>query len=166
MSVMLGICASGRKRQACSGSEWLWVTTKGPLDSTRYLPAPPPPPVSAALWSNQGNARFGEDARVIDAEGYRSNVGIVICNEHGQVFWARRFGQQSGQFPQGGIDDGESPEQAMYRELYEEVWFKTRTKVELILYQSHLVSVSTTKTNWCAKGRVRCVLARSKSGFC
>ncbi len=58
---------------------------------------------------------------MIDGDGYRPNVGIVICNSHGQVLWARRYGQYSWQFPQGGIDDGESPEQAMYRELYEEV---------------------------------------------
>ena len=58
---------------------------------------------------------------MIDDDGYRPNVGIVICNSHGQVLWARRYGQHSWQFPQGGIDVGESPEQAMYRELYEEV---------------------------------------------
>lgn len=58
---------------------------------------------------------------MIDGDGYRPNVGIVICNSHGQVLWARRYGQHSWQFPQGGIDVGESPEQAMYRELYEEV---------------------------------------------
>ncbi|MFZ6043524.1 NUDIX domain-containing protein, partial [Vibrio natriegens] len=54
---------------------------------------------------------------MIDGDGYRPNVGIVICNSHGQVFWARRYGQHSWQFPQGGIDEGETPEQAMYREL-------------------------------------------------
>lgn len=58
---------------------------------------------------------------MIDVEGFRANVGIVICNRDGQVFWARRFGQHSWQFPQGGIDEGESAEQAMYRELHEEV---------------------------------------------
>ncbi len=58
---------------------------------------------------------------MIDGDGYRPNVGIVICNSHSQVLWARRYGQHSWQFPQGGIDAGESPEQAMYRELYEEV---------------------------------------------
>ncbi|KLN47435.1 RNA pyrophosphohydrolase [Providencia rettgeri] len=46
---------------------------------------------------------------------------MVICNRQGQVLWARRYGQHSWQFPQGGINPGESPEQAMYRELYEEV---------------------------------------------
>ena len=58
---------------------------------------------------------------MIDDDGYRPNVGIVICNRQGQVMWARRYGQHSWQFPQGGINPGESPEQAMYRELFEEV---------------------------------------------
>lgn len=58
---------------------------------------------------------------MIDNDGYRPNVGIVICNKQGQVLWARRFGQHSWQFPQGGINLGETPEQAMYRELFEEV---------------------------------------------
>ena len=58
---------------------------------------------------------------MIDDDGYRPNVGIVICNRQGQVMWARRFGQHSWQFPQGGINPGESAEQAMYRELFEEV---------------------------------------------
>ncbi len=61
---------------------------------------------------------------MIDSEGFRANVGIVICNSKGQVFWARRFGQNSWQFPQGGMDEGETPEQTMYRELEEEVGLK------------------------------------------
>lgn len=58
---------------------------------------------------------------MIDFDGYRPNVGIVICNRKGQVLWAKRYGQNSWQFPQGGINENESPEQAMYRELFEEV---------------------------------------------
>ena len=58
---------------------------------------------------------------MIDADGFRANVGIVICNHKGQVFWARRYRQNSWQYPQGGIDQGETPEQAMFRELNEEV---------------------------------------------
>lgn len=58
---------------------------------------------------------------LIDSDGYRPNVGIVICNQNGQVLWAKRLGQNSWQFPQGGINEGENIEQAMYRELYEEV---------------------------------------------
>ena len=62
---------------------------------------------------------------LIDTEGYRSNVGMVICNHHGTLFWARRHGQHSWQFPQGGIHNGENPEEAMYRELFEEVGLKS-----------------------------------------
>jgi putative (di)nucleoside polyphosphate hydrolase len=68
---------------------------------------------------------------VIDTEGFRANVGIIICNKQGQVFWARRYGQHSWQFPQGGIDQGETAEQAMYRELYEEVGLK-KTDVNIL----------------------------------
>jgi putative (di)nucleoside polyphosphate hydrolase len=46
----------------------------------------------------------------------------VLANDRGQVLWARRVGGQNAwQFPQGGINDGESPKQALYRELQEEV---------------------------------------------
>ena len=58
---------------------------------------------------------------MLDREGYRPNVGIVLLNGHNDVFWGKRVGQHSWQFPQGGIAHGESPEQAMYRELHEEV---------------------------------------------
>lgn len=57
---------------------------------------------------------------MIDSDGYRANVGIILSNSEGRVFWARRIGQEAWQFPQGGIDKSESPEQAMYRELKEE----------------------------------------------
>ncbi len=58
---------------------------------------------------------------MIDKEGFRSNVGIILANNEGRLLWARRVGQTSWQFPQGGIDHGESPEQALYRELQEEI---------------------------------------------
>jgi len=46
----------------------------------------------------------------------------MLANEHGQLLWARRVGgRDAWQFPQGGISAGESPLQALYRELYEEV---------------------------------------------
>jgi len=57
---------------------------------------------------------------VIDSEGYRANVGIILSNPEGLVFWGKRAGQSSWQFPQGGIRATESPEEAMYRELQEE----------------------------------------------
>ena len=58
---------------------------------------------------------------MIDSEGFRPNVGMVLANAQGEVLWARRVGQDAWQFPQGGIQRGESPEDALYRELYEEV---------------------------------------------
>jgi putative (di)nucleoside polyphosphate hydrolase len=58
---------------------------------------------------------------VIDRDGFRPNVGIILTGEAGGVLWAKRIGQDAWQFPQGGIDGGESPEQAMYRELHEEL---------------------------------------------
>ncbi|HEX5636026.1 MAG: RNA pyrophosphohydrolase [Gammaproteobacteria bacterium] len=57
---------------------------------------------------------------MIDSDGYRPNVGIILSNPSGQVFWARRVGQDAWQFPQGGIRHHETPDQAMYRELFEE----------------------------------------------
>ncbi len=59
---------------------------------------------------------------MIDSDGFRPNVGIILVNTRGQLLWARRVkGQNAWQFPQGGISENESPEQALYRELYEEV---------------------------------------------
>ena len=65
-----------------------------------------------------------DDLKMIDSEGFRANVGIVISNQQGQLLWARRHGQNAWQFPQGGVDQGETPEQTMYRELHEEVGLK------------------------------------------
>ena len=61
---------------------------------------------------------------MLDRDGYRPNVGIIICNTQDKVFWGKRVREHSWQFPQGGIKYGESPEQAMYRELMEEVGLK------------------------------------------
>jgi putative (di)nucleoside polyphosphate hydrolase len=58
---------------------------------------------------------------MIDRDGYRPNVGIILVNWKNEVFWGKRINQHSWQFPQGGIKSGETPEQAMYRELREEV---------------------------------------------
>ena len=58
---------------------------------------------------------------MIDSDGYRPNVGIILSNGQGQLFWARRIGQDAWQFPQGGIKSHETPEQAVFRELWEEI---------------------------------------------
>lgn len=61
---------------------------------------------------------------MLDRDGYRPNVAIVLVNQRNQVFWGKRVREHSWQFPQGGIKHGESPEQAMYRELHEETGLK------------------------------------------
>ena len=59
---------------------------------------------------------------MLDKDGYRFNVGIILVNALGQVFWARRVGgNDAWQFPQGGLDRGETAKDAVFRELYEEV---------------------------------------------
>lgn len=68
---------------------------------------------------------------MIDADGYRSNVGIILANRNGQVLWARRVGQDAWQFPQGGIHDEETPTQAVLRELQEEIGL-TQENVEIM----------------------------------
>lgn len=68
---------------------------------------------------------------MIDSEGFRANVGIILCNQQRRLFWGRRIGQDAWQFPQGGIKQAETPEQAMYRELEEEVGLKP-PQVELL----------------------------------
>lgn len=47
------------------------------------------------------------------------------------MLWARRLGQDSWQFPQGGIKLHESPEEALYRELQEEIGLRPE-HVEII----------------------------------
>ena len=61
------------------------------------------------------------NSSMLDKEGYRPNVGIIITNQNNQVFWGKRVREYAWQFPQGGIKPGESPKTAMYRELMEEV---------------------------------------------
>jgi putative (di)nucleoside polyphosphate hydrolase len=63
----------------------------------------------------------GGAAPMLDKEGYRPNVGIILANQRNEVFWGKRVHQHAWQFPQGGIQSGETPLQAMYRELEEEI---------------------------------------------
>lgn len=93
---------------------------------------------------------------MIDLDGYRRNVGIILSNRETRVLWARRIGQNAWQFPQGGIREHESPEQAMFRELNEEIglqrndvkirgatrgWLRYRLPQRYIRYNSEPVCV-------------------------
>ncbi|VAW34264.1 Adenosine (5')-pentaphospho-(5'')-adenosine pyrophosphohydrolase [hydrothermal vent metagenome] len=68
---------------------------------------------------------------MIDIDGYRPNVGIILLDNNGKVFFAKRYQDNGWQFPQGGINTDETNEEAMYRELYEEIGLKPE-HVELI----------------------------------
>lgn len=57
---------------------------------------------------------------MIDPDGYRPNVGIILMRDDGRLFWARRVHRDGWQFPQGGMNSDETPLEAMYRELREE----------------------------------------------
>lgn len=71
-------------------------------------------------------------------KGYRLGVGIMLINEEGKVFVGQRIdfpvnekGQEAWQMPQGGIDADESPKDALWRELYEEIGLQ-RKDVKLL----------------------------------
>jgi putative (di)nucleoside polyphosphate hydrolase len=63
-----------------------------------------------------------------DSSVYRPCAGIALVNRVGDVFIGRRKKEREAaglaghewQMPQGGIDEGETPEQAAWRELHEE----------------------------------------------
>lgn len=67
----------------------------------------------------------------IDSEGFRSNVGIVLMRADRQVFLGGRTGGRGWQFPQGGMQRNETPEEAMFRELKEEIGLE-QDDVELV----------------------------------
>lgn len=58
-----------------------------------------------------------------DKRPYRAGVGVVLLNAAGLAFAAQRIDtpEPAWQFPQGGIDEGETPTQAALRELEEEI---------------------------------------------
>ena len=92
--------------------------------------------VGRVFWKNAGNQNI-RIIRVIDSDGFRPNVGIILANQHNEVLWARRIGQDSWQFPQGGIKANESPEQALFRELHEEIGLSS-SDVEIVATNSSL----------------------------
>ena len=60
-------------------------------------------------------------------DGYRLNVGLIISNNEGKLLLCKRKGMNSWQFPQGGIDNNESPLSTAQRELFEEVGIQSKS---------------------------------------
>src|SRR3546814_13622749 len=76
------------------------------------------------LSTRRGRGRVGDSESgvriVIDPDGYRPNVGIVLMHPDGRVFWARPVRRDGWPFPQGGMTPDETPLAAVYRDLEEE----------------------------------------------
>jgi putative (di)nucleoside polyphosphate hydrolase len=87
---------------------------------------------------------------MIDKQGYRLNVGIILANRQGKVFLGKRSGSADAwQFPQGGVQAYETLQETMYRELIEEVGL---TAEDVVICGAIL--------------KRRYVLVKSKNGFC
>ena len=59
-----------------------------------------------------------------DPQRYRANVGLAVFHKSGLVFFGKRMGVNGPhvwQMPQGGVDRGEDPRDAAFRELEEEI---------------------------------------------
>jgi putative (di)nucleoside polyphosphate hydrolase len=87
---------------------------------------------------------------------YRKGVGVVLLNADGLAFAARRIDteQPAWQFPQGGIDAGESPRQAALRELEEEIG---TAKAEIVAETADWLGYDLPRevADHCWKGRFR-----------
>lgn len=85
--------------------------------------------VAVELRNNRNELGAGDEGSMaarssgVGSAKYRPCVGIMLINQRSEVFVGRRTDvkQDAWQMPQGGIDPGESPEQAALRELKEEI---------------------------------------------
>ncbi|HSW93136.1 MAG TPA: RNA pyrophosphohydrolase [Gammaproteobacteria bacterium] len=99
---------------------------------------------------------------MIDDEGFRQGIGIILVNARRQLFLAKRIGKPAWQFPQGGMKETETPEEAMYRELKEEIgllpesvkilattkrWLRYRLPKSLVRHHSHPLCIGQ-KQKW------------------
>lgn len=100
---------------------------------------------------------------MIDSDGFRPNVGIIVANSAREVLWAKRVRQDAWQFPQGGIQSGESPEQAMVRELHEELGLSPQD-VEIIGCTSRWYSYRLPR-HFVRRGRGRVCIGQRQKWF-
>ncbi len=101
---------------------------------------------------------------MIDSDGFRPNVAMVIMNNDGRVFWAQRSNNDGWQFPQGGMHTDETPLEAMYRELREETGLD-KEHVQLLGSTPGLAALPVTQAFPAVRIANPCVLVRSRYGF-
>ena len=70
--------------------------------------------------------------------GYRLNVAMIVLNEDNKVLFCKRRKTENWQFPQGGVDENENIESAMFRELNEEVGLE-KDNVEIKAVSQNLI---------------------------
>ena len=70
--------------------------------------------------------------------GYRLNVAMIVLNKDNKVLFCKRRNTENWQFPQGGVDENENIESAMFRELNEEVGLE-RENVEIKAVSQNLI---------------------------
>lgn len=98
---------------------------------------------------------------MIDSDGFRLNVGVILSNDLGQVLWAKRVHQDAWQFPQGGMNEGETPEEAMYRELYEEIGLR-RKDVKILACTGGWLSYKLPEWLIRSRAKPRCIGQKQK----
>ena len=70
--------------------------------------------------------------------GYRLNVAMIVLNKDNKVLFCKRRNTENWQFPQGGVDENENIESAMFRELNEEVGLE-KNNVEIKAVSQNLI---------------------------
>lgn len=98
---------------------------------------------------------------MIDDQGYRCGVGIILINANRQVFLGKRLGMDAWQFPQGGVREHETLEQAMYRELQEEIGLHPEN-VAILAQSKNWVSYELPKSLIRKRARPICIGQKQK----
>lgn len=97
-------------------------------------------------------------------KNYRPNVGIMLINQDGLIWMGKRIGADDyayqWQMPQGGIDAGETPIEAAWRELYEETGLK-KDSVKFFVESSEWLCY--TFPSWIKRDPF---IGNAKNGFC
>lgn len=110
----LDFLAGERKRAVYAlrklGLEWLWRLVIEPSRAKRIWNA-----TAVFIWSA---IKWSLAMRFV----YRKNVAAAILNQENELLLIKRSDtkEKHWQFPQGGVDQGETPEQAVLREVREE----------------------------------------------